>query len=126
MRQFLDRNSNWQQVWAKPRLTPKHTLFGFGQHYGITNCESCGKTFIRNSGIQKRCGKWNDKNSCNYKYVLEVKHQQYKVSKYSKTKSVKIIQNKTGMPSKVLTCTCGNKYIKTRDNQNECLKCLLK
>jgi hypothetical protein len=26
--------------------------------------------------------------------------------------------------SEILTCSCGNKYIKTRDNQTECVRCM--
>lgn len=27
---------------------------------------------------------------------------------------------------RVVLCTCGNKYIKTRENQNACLSCFVK
>jgi hypothetical protein len=29
-------------------------------------------------------------------------------------------------PTEILICVCGNKYIKTRKNQNTCVRCILK
>src|SRR3990167_898386 len=105
MRRFLDRKSDWARKWTMPTTRRKYTLFGYGQHYGMTDCESCGKTFIRNSGIQRCCGPYNDKESCAYKAYLLKKKMEYRQKIYGyKIDSPIIIYNTTGKPSEILMC----------------------
>ncbi len=123
MRQFLDKKSNWQSKWERPRNTPVHTLFGTGQHYGIAICDKCGRSFKRNSGIQKFCGPYTSKDSCAYQMYSQAHKEKYLFKKRGIVK-IKNIKNDTGNPSKVHTCACGEKYIITREKQYSCIKCI--
>ncbi len=113
---------NWMDI-RKPRYTPPYTLFGSGQHYGSTECESCGRPIKRNSGMQRFCGSATTKGSCGYKYTLYMKKIQYK-NRLLNVPKIKYIKKKEALiPSPILECLCGRRYIKTRLGQEKCLAC---
>lgn len=101
------------------------TLFGYGQHCGMTQCDICGADIIRGSGRQRYCGPYNDKNSCAYKAMLQQKKSDYINRKLTGVNEKPIyIYKDSNKPSEILMCDCGNRYIKTRVNQKVCLFCM--
>jgi hypothetical protein len=84
-------------------------------------CRICNKPFdiIWKGGARKYCGE-----ICARKSFLK---QQREWSERRKEKEKKVFhweRISIPSPSKIYTCSCGRRYIKTRTGQRECLFCL--